>query len=232
MTDPTPVDDISVVGQRRRTSAGSFPPSGGGGSSGSGGIHQNEVGMEPPPPPMPVSHPCDDPETAEEWNIDAAAAKAAKEFARLAAERTPPETLNNREWGCYIYREADGSIHLGPITWGDPFQSGGVGSVTPSHEGLNPVNIVGSVHSHSSGNHLPSSGHPDSPGDIQHLDGLVNFTQNDSARLYIVAQNQGPAGFTPYNQVNVYNKYTARNARDTFTPGPEVNPEAAPCPAS
>lgn len=122
MTDPTPVDDISVVGQRRRTPAGSFPPSGGGGSGSAGGIHQNQVEMEDPPPPPPIQtpHPCDDPETAEEWNIDAAAAKAAKEFARLAAERTPPETLNNREWGCYIYREADGSIHLGPITWGDP----------------------------------------------------------------------------------------------------------------
>jgi hypothetical protein len=141
----------------------------------------------------------------------------------------PPETLDGREWGCYLYRASDGSIRLGPITSGLPFSMGGVGTVGLSYDGIDPSTIVGSVHSHSSGNHLPSSGDPNSPGDIQHLDGTVAFSGNSSARLYIVARNQGPAGFEPYNQINVYDQDTAQEARDTSTPGPEVNPEAAPC---
>lgn len=236
MTDPTPpsqLDDIVVVGQRRQPN-GLFPPASGAGGGGipgdDGGIHQDELDPDNPGPDPSPPHPCDNPETAVDWNADAAAAEAAKEFARLAAERTPSETLNAREWGCYLYRAADGSIRLGPITWGSPFASGGVGSVTLSSGGIDPSTIVGSVHSHGSGSHLPSDGNAQNPGDIQHLDGLVAFSGNPSARLYIVAQNQGPANFVPYNQINVYNQATARTARDNFTPGPEVNPDGAPCP--
>lgn len=238
MTDPTPpseLDEIVVQGQRRWP-GGTFPagPGGGGpGGGGGGGEHQNEVedpGTQPPQPPPP--HPCDNPESAEDWNTDAAAAEAAKEFARLAAARTPPETLNDREWGAYLYRAADGSIQIGPIAFGPPFSSGGVGTVNPSTSGLNPASIVGSIHSHGSGNHLPSDGNEQFPGDIDHLNGLVMFSGNPSARLYIVAQNQGPAGFVPYNQINVYNQQTAQAARSNFSPGPEVNPEAEPCSGS
>lgn len=108
-------------------------------------------------------------------------------------------------------------------------QHGGRWNRQPFLRRIDPSTIIGSVHSHTSGNHLPSSGNPDSPGDIQHLEGMVAFSGNSSARLYIVARNQGPAGFEPYNQINVYNQDTAQEARDTFTPGPEVNPEGTPC---
>lgn len=232
MTDTTNLGTIWVVGQRRAP-GGTFPSGGSSGGAGdSGGVHQREVDPDPEEPPYSPPDPCADPATALEWNTDAAAAAAAKEFARLAAERTPSETLNTREWGCYLYRAADGSIQRGPITFGDPFSNGGNGTVTLSDVGINPSTIVGSVHSHGSGNHLPSSGNAEFPGDIQHLDGMVSFSGNSSARLYIVAESQGPVGFLPYNQINVYNQTTAQQARDSFTPGPEVNPDGMPCPAT
>ena len=222
-----------MVGQRR-TPGGTFPQRSGGGSgggSGEDGIHQNQLSPDEPPPPL-VQDPCADPAMAEDWNTDAAAAEATKEFARLAAARTPPETLNDREWGAYLYRASDGLIQIGPIAFGPPFSNGGVGTVNPSVSGLDPSTIVGSIHSHSSGNHIPSDGNEQFPGDIDHLNGLVAFSGNSSARLYIVAQNQGPAGFVPYNQINVHKQATAQAARSSFTPGPEVNPEAEPCPGS
>lgn len=239
MTDPFPVGDIWVVGQRRASSSQPFPTRGGG-TSGSGddggGIHQNEVNESDPNEPYGVD-PCADPALAPEWNADAAAAEAAKEFARRASQRNPPETLNTREWGCYLYRASDGTIRLGPITYGLEFSSGGVGSVGLSFDGIDPGTIIGSVHSHGSGSHLPSSGTTGNPGDIQHLFGMAAWVaahggNSSEVRLYIVAQNQGPAGFSPYNQINVYNQQNAQQARDTFTPGPEVNPEAAPCPGT
>lgn len=234
-TDPNPpseLDEIVTTGQRRWP-GGQFPP-----ASGSAGYGEPPEGPVPiqveegePEQPRPPD-PCSNPETALDWNADAAAAEAAKEFARRAAARTPPETLNDREWGAYLYRAADGSIQIGPIAFGPPFSSGGVGTVNPSTSGLDPSTIVGSIHSHGSGNHLRSDGNEQFPGDIDHLNGLVVFSGNTSARLYIVAQNQGPAGFVPYNQINVYNQAKAQDARSNFAPGPEVNPEAEPCPGS
>ena len=191
MTDPaTDLGTVWVVGQRRRP-GGTFPPASGGGGGGipgdDGGVHQDELDPDGGGPDGPALHPCANPDTALEWNADAAAAEAAEEFARRAGEMNPPETLDGREWGCYLYRASDGSIRLGPITFGLPFSMGGVGTVGLSYDGIDPSTIVGSVHSHSSGNHLPSSGNPNSPGDIQHLDGMVAFSGNSSARLYIVA---------------------------------------------
>lgn len=162
MTDtaPTELDPILVVGQRRQPS-GQFPSRGGGGPAGGG---EGGIGVDEPIPEDPTSQPtgrpdpCAAPDTALEWNADAAAAEAAKEFARLASEKTPPETLNTREWGCYLYRASDGSIRMGPPTFGDPFEAGHVGNVQLSNDGIDPATIIGSVHSHGSGSHLPSTG--------------------------------------------------------------------------
>jgi hypothetical protein len=178
--------------------------------------------------PNYIADPCADPDTALEWNADATAAEATKEFARLAAEQVPPETLNDREWGAYLYRQSNGSIRLGPINHGLPFSSGGIGSVALIESGP-PDDIIGSVHSHGSGNHLPSSGTVDQPGDMQNLTGMIAYTGNSSFRMYIVAQNQGPSGFSQYNQINVYDQSNAQASRDSFTNGPEVNPNGTPC---
>lgn len=133
--------------------------------------------------------------------------------------------------GSGLYRAANGSIQMGPITWGNPFSNGGVGSVEPALSDIDPLTIVASIHSHSSGSHLPSDGTDQAPGDIQYLDWLAGITQNPNVRMYIVAQNQGPVGHVPYNQINFYNKATAASNRSTFTKGPEVNPDAEPCPS-
>ena len=238
---PDQLPGIEVVGQRRLP-GGTFPTGGsagtGGGTGDGGGVHQNEVGMEDPPPP--TQDPCADPELAREWNADAAAAQAAREFARLAAERSPPEDLNTREWACYLFVAPDGSIQAGPITFGDPFEFGGVGTVRPSDAGIDPATIIGSVHSHATGSHIPSTGPGPGwadRGDIGHVMSTAEWVtanggRGDLFRMYIVSQNQGPANFDPYNQINVYTPATAQEARDTFTAGPEVNPEAAPCPAN
>jgi len=109
MTDQPPTDypgDVWATGQRRQPD-GSFPSGGGGAGTGVGGINQND--LDPADPGTPTdpeaqADPCADPETALEWNADAAAAEAAKEFARLAADQTPPEDLNTREWGAYLSR--------------------------------------------------------------------------------------------------------------------------------
>lgn len=237
MTDQPPGNpgDVWATGQRREP-GGLFPQRGGGGGGGGGGgddgeTHQQEVGDDNSAPGV-YADPCAAPETAVDWNADAAAAAAAKEFARLAALKTPPEDLNTREWGAYLYRNPDGSIRIGAINSGPAFQAGGVGSVALIADGLD-ADIVGFVHSHSSGNHLPSDG-PDlnNPGDIQVLDSLVAASGNPHLRMYIVAPNQGPVGFAPYNQVNFYNASNALPARQSGTPGPEVNPEGLPCPGA
>lgn len=234
MPNPTTLPDVFSVGQRR-SPGGTFPTTG---KSGDDSFPQQNEDEKPPPYTEAPSDPCASPETALEWDADAAAAEAAKEFARKAAARQPPEDLNTREWSCYIYREADGSIQTGPVTFGEPFANGGVGTVTPSNEGIDPATIVGSVHSHSSGSHLPSTGPGpglEDRGDIGHVistaDWITANNGNGSIfRAYIVAQNQGPANFVPYNQINVYTPDTVEAARETGTAGPEVNPEGQPCP--
>jgi hypothetical protein len=95
MTDtgpPAELDDVVVTGQRRKDPHEPFPqrPE----PVVWEGQHAEKLpGMDEAPDP------CADPETALEWNADAAAAEAAKEFARRAEARIPPETLNTREWG-------------------------------------------------------------------------------------------------------------------------------------
>lgn len=222
MPPPTNPGDVIIVGQRRREPTEPFP-------------ERPQIvtfeGMfdELDPDPGTEPDPCADPATALEWNADAAAAEAAKAFARKAAEQVPPEDLNTREWGAYLYRNLDGSVRVGRINPGPTFTSGGVGSVPLIDDGA-PTDIVGFVHSHGDGNHLPSDGPPDNPGDIEILDQVISYSQNPTVQMYIVARNQLPVGSTPYNQINIYDKSNARSARDSFSAGPEVNPEGRPCP--
>lgn len=135
------------------------------------------------------------------------------------------ETLNDREWGAFLYRAPDGSIQIGPIAQGLL----GEGSVSISAEGLDPTTIVGEIHSHRDGQHIPSIGDPNGGrGDLDALADTIRLSGNSSVRMYIVARNRLPAGFTPYNQINVYNQDTAPGPQR----GPEVNPEGEPCPGN
>lgn len=220
VTDPTPVDDISVVGQRRRTPAGSFPPSGGGGSGGAGGIHQNQVEMEDtPPPPMPA-HPCNDPETALEWNADAAAAEALR---RMQADANDA-LLDSRERSVVIARDpATGRVYLGRLAVGEPF----AGTVGWDFTGINPAHVIGYMHSHPATGPYPSEWDRTEvfPSALQNVE-LAGGDPN-LMRLYLVGTRAEP-GAPARLQIRVYNQSNLDG--DENNPGPEVNPDAQPCP--
>lgn len=238
MTDPFPVGDIWVVGQRRAGPGQPVPTRGGGTSGGGddgGGIHQNEVNESDPNEPYAVD-PCADPALAPEWNADAAAAEAAKEFVQRAAKRNPPETLNVREWGAALFEMPDGRIVLGAVSSGEhTFQN-------PGPEGRAGVDIdwtpppggvlIGMMHSHNAGSHLPSGSSPESLdfGNLRYIRD-VRSSQNrnpDQAKIYIVSLTTRPAGHNQYAKINVYD-HRNQAAAISGQEGPEVNPDATPC---
>lgn len=227
MTDT--VSDIIVTGQRRAPTTGfiSWPP-------------KAPVPTKPERPhdgtvPPPWNHPCAGGPSKREWNADAAAAAAVDAFQTLSAQRNPPEDLNVREWGTALYELANGRVVRGPITSGEfTFQSpgpGGVASVTIDYSGQ-PANsrLIGVVHSHNAGGHLPSGSSP-TVGDqavLQYLRNGLGASAND-ARLYIAALTLVSAGETQYAKINFYN-HVNQDAAIGGVEGPEVNPNAVPCP--
>lgn len=152
-------------------------------------------------------------------------------MARTAGE----DGLNYRERGAYLFLNPDGSVSIGPIREGDPFVSGGVGSPGElSYGGRDPGTIIGSVHSHSVGNFLPSTG-PGGTGDRGHLQSLVNtvnFHQGNGAevRIYIAAQTTPPAGVDAYNAIHYYDPDTIEGDIAANQPSVEVDPNGQPCP--
>lgn len=112
MTDTTTdLGTIWVVGQRRAP-GGNFPPAsgtGGGGPGDDGGVHQDEVDPDGGGQDGPAIDPCASPDTALEWNADAAAAEAKREFERQAAERGD-DGLYSREWHAFLYQDATGRV--------------------------------------------------------------------------------------------------------------------------
>lgn len=223
MTDT--VDDIVVVGQRRRP-GGSFPTSKGD----SAPEEMDTVSDDPNSGPSgPALHPCDIPAERQEWDMDAAAARAKEKLVAKRAEMGDSD-FNVREYGAWLYRTADGRIEAGPAHVGSLFANGGNGQVPLPYGDIDPATIVGSVHSHSVGNHLPSPTGPDGQGDIAHLNSVMNFGAGAGARLYIVAQILVNAGQQAYDRINVYSPATAQAAINNLEVGPEVNPEAQSCP--
>ena len=130
MTDPvTDLGEIAVVGQRRSNRNEAFPVIGGAGETPDPPSETGETngggGGEGPVQPRDR---CATAAGALEVNADAAAAAAAKEFASRAIAQG--EDLNTREWGAYLYRNADGSVRVGPINSGPEFRFGGNGTVS------------------------------------------------------------------------------------------------------
>lgn len=148
---PDEVDPIIVVGQRRRTPIEPFPER---------PVIVDWTGQfdERDPFDEVGPDPCSDPETAREWNADAAAAAAVREFIRQARDRG--ETLNTREWGATILQRPDGSVTFGPVRSGQfTFQNPGPGGLaTVELDWTVPDGwlLIGSVHTHFAGGHLPS----------------------------------------------------------------------------
>lgn len=224
MTDtgpPTPVDDIVVRGQRRR-SDGSFPtPFMGGGGGGDGGgspaledeLDTGEGG------PFTSGHPCASTETALDWNADAAAAEAL----RLMEADAPNGLPDPIERSFVIARDpATGRVYLGQMGRGVPFS----GEVDFDMTGIDPAHVIGLMHTH------PGSGpYPSGPDRTI----VFPFFQNEIAqaggdpsllRLYMVGGRQ-ENGVTR-TQVRVYDETNLDGNEEN--PGPEVNPDAQYCP--
>ncbi|MFN4297829.1 MAG: hypothetical protein ACK4FB_13420 [Brevundimonas sp.] len=227
--DVTEVEGITIVGQRRSEPGQSFP------SQPPPFVPPIFDEIEPVPPEDPG--PCDTPETRREWNADAAAAKTAKEFVDHAAARNPSETLNHREWGAALFEMPDGTIVRGTITHSQyTFQNPGPsGRVSVPIDWTAPAGgvLIGMIHSHNAGSHLPSGSSPDEfdLANLAYIRDLRTFLglNPDDARIYIVALTTGPAGHESYAKITVYD-HTNQEAAIQDEEGPEVNPDAQPCP--
>lgn len=242
MTDPAELDEVVVTGQRR--APGSNGPYGGGVTGGgapgdAGGIHQDQVGENPEQPPLPVD-PCADPETAYDWNADAAAADTVKDIKVYASDTHPGEDgINEREYGAVLWALPDGSMVHGPITFGadtflNPGPDGVPGVVLDYTSPAPGAILVGTVHSHGPGGYVMSGGNYNDRDQavLSHSQSYREWQgqPRDDARLYIAAdppaeyENRGPT------KINVYEERN-RDAAIAGVEGPEVNPEAMPCPA-
>lgn len=231
MSDPTNPGDITVTGQRRQP-GGAFPIISKGnppgdvqdevveGGSGAGGSAYHD--------------PCGSPDTRHEWNIDAAAS-AAKNAILQAAAQAGETGLSYRERGAFLLRKPNGSIVVGPIVEGSVYAPGQQpATVLDPYSIPDMSEIVGIVHSHQAGNHLPSPPSANGPGDAGGLTTLMNImnTYNpgsgSNARIYIVAETTGSPSQT---QINVYGPSNIAAATgNNPTAGPEVNPDGQACP--
>lgn len=225
MTDtgpPTNPGDIWVTGQRLQPD-GSFPP----GPGGRGPIDPGTPvvpfdPLEPPPPSdTPIWHPCDDPDRAREWNADAAAAEALR---RMQADANDP-LLDARERSFVIARNpATGQIFLGNMLVGVPR----AGEASFDMAGIDPAHIIGLMHSH------PGSGPYPSGPDRQSLypywrNQILEAGGNpNQLRLYMVGTHNDASGARL--QIQVYDHRNMDPEPGPENPGPEVNPDAQPCP--
>lgn len=240
MTDPNAppytLPPIDVVGQRRRPS-GLFPagPGGGGGGNNPGGVNQwelDEEGDPPPPPEGEGSHPCDDPETALDWNTDAAAAEALRRMlAAAAAQADSTHNLSNREYGAMICEASNGDLSISTIQWGDPiFDAEGnwVGAGSQPSVAVN-FNACGSgslplamIHSHPSTG--PSGAIPSRP-DATWVTAINSARGDNQGRIYVVS-----IGENGKQRIEVYDSTNVDEGSEGGVSGPEVNPDGQPCP--
>ncbi len=216
MPDPT-LPTIYSVGQRR-VSGGGYPSRSGPGTL----VDQIEQPNDDPPLTEPGGYvdPCTVPARALEWNADASAADARRQFEARAAARGD-DGLYSREWFTFIYESASGSTYLGPITSGDQ------ATVTPDATGMTPDNVVGFIHNHPGGSLAPSG------ADWTYFNALYSWIEQFSAggttranllRHYIISRDV-TASSSPM-AIRVYNNASDRNSSAV---GPDVNPESVPC---
>lgn len=227
MTDtgpPTELGDIVVTGQRRRPD-GTFPsagPSGGGGAGDPGGVNQDELSPDDPQP-EPEPNPCAHPDSALEWNADAAAAEALRRMLDFARREFDEDHLANREFGTMLC-EMNGSIIIGDIIPGDPLigPDGSPTGNTPTvhiDRGSCPIGstAIGMIHSHVSGSGAPSI------ADASWVPSINHDRPSSDGRIYIVSFDG-----TAY-RIHVYDSSNAQSAAETGDLGEEVNPDGQPC---
>lgn len=222
MTDTTNLGTIWVVGQRRAP-GGNFPPAsgaGGGGPGEDGGVHQDEVDPDGGGPSGPALDPCSSPDTALEWNADAAAAEALR---RMQADANDP-LLDGRERGIVIYLDASTqTVRLGNMAVGPDMG----GAVTPDLTGIAGGSIIGFIHSHPGSGPYPSG--PDRTSLFPFFQDTITSGGGNAARfrLYMVGTRADPGGPARL-QIRVYDVSNLNGDEDN--PGPEVNPDGEPCP--
>lgn len=217
----TTIPGIVVTGQRRPpNSTIPFP-----GRDESGGVQSNQdviptgdtAGGEVFVPPQ-----CLDPQAKKVWNADAAASGAISDFLARASALGDGFTLRNREFGAALTLGPDGSVNLGAVTWGDAVQPGVTPTVTLDTTGITNQTWIGDVHSHPSGNPLPSVGpNSDWSGFIDNINLLaLGGRPSDGIAMYVVVQDEA-------GNIKTY-AYTKDSNPNEI--GQEVNPDAAPCP--
>jgi len=241
MPDSTAVDDIVVFGNRRPYGgSGGF----GGGSNGGGrpGLLDGNTEMiqtreEGEPEPPYQYDPCDSAAKRREKSIDAAAAAAIADFESRALAASE-DGFEVRERGAYLfYNPSTGVTTIGPVKTGDPFENGGVGTTGDLSFGDNdPQYLVGSVHTHSIGNALPSTAPPEQgDGDRGHYFGMrtmLSAMGGDPGlvRLYIAARTPySVGGPNQYNRIGVYNQTNLQSSIDNNAPSAEVDRNGQPC---
>lgn len=232
MTDPTTLPDVVSVGQRRRP-GGVFPTAGGGGGGNTGDSPGRTIDLDPgDPEPPQQTDPCAHPDTALPWNADAAGAYAVQKFLEKAAEigfADAPNgvpNLRNREFGSFLIRGPGASITLTPTTVGE---AGDPTSLELDPHNTTPSNYQGDVHSHPFGNPLPSQ---DDWNTFMANNDLARRAgrSNETFYMYIIAADQNGGPPITYVYQDGPRPVGSPDPAKPTQPGPEVNPDAQPCP--
>lgn len=124
---------------------------------------------------------CGDPAGRREWNKDAKAIEAISRFLEAASSRYGESDFFQREYGALLCEMPNGRVALGPVFDG-PFVGppvGGQGTVSIDPFSCSGSVPLGFVHSHNTGNAIPS------PGDMGFLQYLADYANGNPATLSV-----------------------------------------------
>lgn len=213
MSDPaTPVGDVVVTGQRRR-SDGSMP---------------RETFVTVPAPegmfdekPTIISmeeQQCSIGLNRKIWEADARAAAAVQDLMTFAASLPSGDTIFQREFGANLRYD-------GTTTRLSNIREGTVSGVNIDNNEVTDANWMGDIHTHPSGDGRPSVAKPTSdwPGFIDRMNRVTALGRADASyiAMYVVVQDTTAArGYRIY----AYTKDSNPNQL-----GREVDPDAQPC---
>jgi hypothetical protein len=215
--------DIVVTGKRRVSSVAAFP------QRPAPVVWQGSVAELPPDIETPPD-PCANPETARDWNADAAAAEAMRRMLQAALHDNGEPDFANREYGALICEKADGSLSIGPIKWGDPILDSEGHMTNPGEQPTVPIDPNGCpggslplamIHSHPGAGE--NTGLP-SVNDSTWVE-FINAARGDlHGRIYVVSK-----GETGEYRIHVYHAKNVSQGAVQGELGPEFNPVGEPC---
>lgn len=233
----TPIDDITVTGQRARGPSPfadlDYPSKGPG--QGPGGPDQDELDPNGPGPdgPSDESVQCGNPDGKREWNKDAAAAAAIQAMLDYAQREPGEGSLSAREFGAAICQFSNGSIGLGPIKHGPPMigDPDGRGSVDVRHDDCGSAIPLGYIHSHPSLNRVPSM------ADFGVLEEMAYYSAVPRGHLSVytvTTVHKGPGDYDYGYGISgtpLTDKEAVEEQESNYEPK-WVNPEAQKCPGA